>query len=895
MAPARNRPENVRSKPTAASAPIPQLYGYTSGPWSGIDQNGAHMHSPNSRSNSVDSLDHIPLESVPPGQEIQVANPHTRTYQACDECRRRKIKCDMGPVDNPHGPPCARCRRENRECTFAPTRRKKRKTVSGADEEEEELAPVNTVSSAKRRSVVIQTPIDPAVASEEEDHSMAVLQQHEINSGYDSLNMLISAAEGLSKQPVETPSTIELANQLAAWERLTFVRRGWFTAREGIAYISYFYKYLLPLTPLSLSLPQDFNTPAKQSSLLEQEPFLLVVILTISSRFMKLSGTAASSRQSAIHDKLWAHLRGMVERTFWAQEQFGGGLCGAGPKSKDFQGLRTLGTVEGFMLLTDWHPRALHFPPSNDDDLMAPVLPDIMDTESESTLLLNGTGGQRRDSWLEPCWRSDRMCWMLLGHSISLAFEIGVFDGTETFTNPRKNVLRKLLSVYFILLSGRLELMSKLPPGYVDAISADLNKAPTPFDPNLNGSRNGTPNGLYLDPALDPVIHLWQSLAMIMKRGNEELFANTDETRNLIRSGKYSQLIDDVYQPKLERWWNDLKHSQLDHRMKSILSIEFEYCRVYLNSLALQAVVERCINNSPMQRNANFMDGPSPLPHQNGAQAMPPAKFQEYYREDDRKHIAAVTSGCQHILRIVTEDLKGTLLKHCSVRTYFRIIATAIFLLKTFALGAPESDIQKSLGLFDRLILVFRENIVDDVHVGNRFADMCETLVRRIRSRLVRMSRSGNSGPATNGLPSRTSTPPAMFTPSAIADIGMGPPPRTTPYPSLHSRRNSASQLGPGFNGMPAINAETYNPLSHSIMPPPAMTFDETGQYMNGLPNFADGMEPDWISLPLDPLFSINGADIDSTSLGPSVGGFDMLDVLLQSGSGNTNKFGMGN
>lgn len=94
MAPARNRPENVRPKPTAE----PHLYApYPTAAWSTMDQD--LPQSPDSRS-SVDS-DHMPLDSVPPGQEIQVANPHTRTYQACDECRRRKIKCDMGPVDNP--------------------------------------------------------------------------------------------------------------------------------------------------------------------------------------------------------------------------------------------------------------------------------------------------------------------------------------------------------------------------------------------------------------------------------------------------------------------------------------------------------------------------------------------------------------------------------------------------------------------------------------------------------------------------------------------------------------------------------------------------------------------------------------------------------------------------
>ena len=245
---------------------------------------------------------------------------------------------------------------------------------------------------------------------------------------------------------------------MRAWRRLRFVRSGWFTAKEGILYLEYFYTYLYPLTPISLP---EYNNPDKHTTLLEQEPLLLVVILTISSRYMKLDGPAASTRQSAIHEKLWTYLRGMIERTIWAQEQFGGGLCGAGAESRGVnqlttQGLRTLGTVEAFMLLTEWHPRALHFPPSNDEDeLMVPEDPLKETSDEEPILLLNGTGGQRRDSWLEPCWRSDRMCWMLLGYAITLAFEIGVFDDTpqEIF---KKTILESQVPKSARSLSGRI-------------------------------------------------------------------------------------------------------------------------------------------------------------------------------------------------------------------------------------------------------------------------------------------------------------------------------------------------------------------------------------------------------------------------------------------------------
>lgn len=40
------------------------------------------------------------------------------------------MRCDLGPVDDPHEPPCVRCRRESKECYFSATRRK-RKTEDG--------------------------------------------------------------------------------------------------------------------------------------------------------------------------------------------------------------------------------------------------------------------------------------------------------------------------------------------------------------------------------------------------------------------------------------------------------------------------------------------------------------------------------------------------------------------------------------------------------------------------------------------------------------------------------------------------------------------------------------------------------------------------------------------
>lgn len=61
---------------------------------------------------------------------------HKRVYQACIPCRRRKVRCDLGSVDNPHDPPCVRCRRESKECFFSATRRKRKTDEDDSDADE---------------------------------------------------------------------------------------------------------------------------------------------------------------------------------------------------------------------------------------------------------------------------------------------------------------------------------------------------------------------------------------------------------------------------------------------------------------------------------------------------------------------------------------------------------------------------------------------------------------------------------------------------------------------------------------------------------------------------------------------------------------------------------------
>lgn len=259
---------------------------------------------------------------------------HKRGYQACMPCRKRKVRCDLGPVDNPHDPPCVRCRREAKECTFAATRRKRRPDdeEDGVGENEDEIAahlarrksartgsafdehyssPQLDRCSIGSSSLPPHSPLDPYHPSQngpyprsqpyeanptipkiegsqdqELTNETATALLHEpINNPGDALHLLLQASgqseklenQEASRQRVSGGHTFKAVAEpsssatlsahnarhnsngpikldpaitgydhrtptpspeaLSIWSRLRFVRAGWFTAREAMAYI----------------------------------------------------------------------------------------------------------------------------------------------------------------------------------------------------------------------------------------------------------------------------------------------------------------------------------------------------------------------------------------------------------------------------------------------------------------------------------------------------------------------------------------------------------------------------------------------------------------------------------------------------------------------------------
>jgi hypothetical protein len=484
----------------------------------------------------------------------------------------------------------------------------------------------------------------------------------------------------------------------------------------------------------------------------------------------------------------------MIERVVWGQEAFGGGFCGSGAADEMLSSstapwrglrrgsLRTLGTIESLMILTEWHPRALHFPPNEaTDELLLPSYdaPSPMDMDGNQKPSA-GFGGRRIESWLEPAWRSDRMCWMLLSTGMGLAYELGVFDdidellATGAISRPeyedepyrlRANRIKRLLLIYLSQLAGRLgwtnmvpEKLRKSDPAVSRRRRLSVEGTTPGTNPSsLSNSFNYIPD-LELD---DQIIHCWAGISNAMHLGNEKLFKSRKHTTEIIQSGKYIELLKD-FQPMLKDWWNQFERFRLPPYIRHILTIEYEYVRIYINSLSLQAVVERCTSNagggSGPGGSVSGHSGPHLSPQTQNYYGRLPLGQLGGFGAEDQEYVREVVNGSRNLLRTVVEGLlPQDYLKHAPVRTYFRIISGAMFLLKTFALGAPKSDVELSIGLMDRTVDALRNCVVDDVHLGIRFADMLETLTSRLRNRFIYappplpVSTDGRSPGATHG------------------------------------------------------------------------------------------------------------------------------------------------
>lgn len=395
-------------------------------------------------------------------------------------------------------------------------------------------------------------------------------------------------------------------------------------------------------------------------------------MLTIASRYKQLLGPGGKSRSYMIHERLWNYLQNMISRMFWGQEQFGGGFCGAGSRHKSVLkgGLRNLGTIESLLLLSEFHPRSMHFPPGDDgDDILVPEEDSISPINTHQESDVPSFGESTVLGWSEPALRSDRMCWSLIGTSYTLAYELGVFgnyqdelrfidnghsrdDTYRSQCGERAARIKRLMYIYVNSACGRF--------GFPSMYQGKDNETDL-----SNLEKTITTNPSELRESVELIQQCWAEITAINKACNANLFSSKEKTCELIKSGGYVAILKQL-QPILDAWHRKIESLELSKYPRLILLIELEYNRVYVFSLALQAVLEHWTNNAGSNTE-------NPEPH-NSVSGL--YRRSEYY-------VKEVAKAARNILRHVVEGLlPRDYLKHAPVRTHFRILSGAMFLLK---------------------------------------------------------------------------------------------------------------------------------------------------------------------------------------------------------------------
>ncbi|KAL4908968.1 hypothetical protein BDW74DRAFT_174192 [Aspergillus multicolor] len=679
------------------------------------------------------------------------------------------------------GPPCAKCRREQRECVFSETRAWERKKRRAS--QPDIPSPTNTrrrLSSSVRSNdgePEIRL-LDPASAGNVDEHTDASVTPHRptakrsharqqstttlessmmrtvVSSGNDALNILFEAAAhsqeaDLADQRIDSNDITDHAAQgannetlfsqihsavssgglakstrpveisqaskevLCTWETCRFVMMGWFTSREAVTFVDLFYQNMSSLSPILTDFYADHQN---HRELITCDPVLCCTILMLSSRYHILPGPGGESRNFFIHHRLWQHCQQLVTRLMFGQERTS--------NSK----LRRLGTIEALLLMSEWHPRSLHFPPESDgwDSDLIIKAPQPRDEEGS-------TRNRLLEDMVEPAKRSDQMSWMLLGAALSLSHELEIYEInddkrswstayegciTEEQIKLRRQRVQRLLYVYINQLAWRIGCVSLMPQSLNHAIL------------NRQTSRNLKH---YNDQWL-AFMDSWMDLTKLAKSVTDMFFPSADFARQQLRSGRYIDMLDH-FRPLLVKWEEEhLRPEVLNKRFYNDLFIEYHFVRAYTHSIGMQAVVERVIadNNPDVEIRAANID------------------------QVDYEYIQEVIDGCCQVLQKASELGEAGSLRFCPVRIFLRTTTSSIFLMKALSIGTRHAKLRESLNTIERCIQALKANALDDIHLSARYATLLETHVSRLRRNLL----ASKITKGTHGCKARSSLAP---------------------------------------------------------------------------------------------------------------------------------------
>ncbi|KAI9172842.1 hypothetical protein HJFPF1_02356 [Paramyrothecium foliicola] len=319
------------------------------------------------------------------------------------------------------------------------------------------------------------------------------------------------------------------------------------------------------------------------------------------------------------------------------------------------------------------------------------------------------------------------MSWMLIGCAISLASELGIFEYSDeqkidaTHKNNarakkirrdyhRRIMLASLLYIYQEQLASRLGRKSMMP------------QEMTPSIKPLQDSRS-----LFCKQGEDWVgfIVAWTELTRIVKSISDVIFPSVMVTKHLLRSGRYVSTIEH-FRSLLSLWKSDyLDVSGNLTNLEELLFLEYQCAKLSVDSLGLQAIVEKLISDGA------------------GTQTPPTVTN---LSSTDYKVVQTVVEDCLATLKVaIALEEQGRRLQFAPVRVFLRTATASIFLVKGLSLGIRSVRLRSSVSVLERTVAALRSGTPDDLHLGSRYAILLEIYVSRLQEKFIHTVRPGIS------------------------------------------------------------------------------------------------------------------------------------------------------
>lgn len=702
-----------------------------------------------------------------------------RTYIACLNCRVRKVKCDLGDVENPKHR-CARCDRERRDCVFVDLKKRHvgnyrgdSRQASPLAEAEQEKKPPKHFSTMEGALVFLANAAGKIATADSRDHIDARAQYDQLqrpkspvpqfpeppHKAAPYINRPIARNKRLAVPPAESADAVRPrgSNDLAHIEYIG--PDGILTAAEAAHLVHMFFATMHPYFP---HIPRFLQLPA----VLAGYPILLCAILTILSRYHWLgAGSGAVAKNIEVHDRLWLYVQRLISQTVWAEAS-----------------TRSIGTVFAFLLFTEWNPRAIHWRWSdyaNKADDAAETRPAYTKTAGASADEPAGLGAMRR---------SHRMAWMLIGSAVRLAQDTGFMElSSKTF------LATHIAEINSVMNMSRRSMLSHLLAEVGldhDAVSEEAMESREDNEHRVlhmseEDQKRVPPEwALHFTRAQKAQIELLQ----IASLGHESLYGYKAQLGSL--SQRQNLAVLSIMSPMINGWGSryrllltpttpdtirklafDPTHGTdsaaaagMAHALQQESFIfEFNYTKLYIYSLAL---------SPSAQTRDTFRDGKLTL------------KLDEISKS--AKYIEQAFNSANEMLLVAHRVHRLKMLRFMPVRWVTRIVRAVAFIVKCYLTITAHGSKSSSIDTFDSTILslslisveeiaqgiqraaiTLRDCSPDELHLCTRYSNVLMFLYSEMRGKL-KMPRTGDPADLADE-PSDCSREPADLPESGVS------------------------------------------------------------------------------------------------------------------------------